>query len=490
MLDLETFNCCGCASCANICPVNAIKMVEDKDGFYIPSVDKGKCTNCDLCRKICPQLNDVAKNTKNPKCYATMASDEVRQKSSSGGAFSVIAHEIFNRGGVVCGAAFDENWTVRHIIIENENDMKKLRGSKYVQSFVSEDLYQKLKTFLESNRWVMFTGTPCQVAGLKAYLGEVEYEKLLLVDLVCSRVPSKKVFDKFLNDNYDKSEIRDIKFRDKSEGWKCSVIHTTTTTTTTTLNDYFRLFHSSLLMCNSCNECKYTTHDRVGDITIGDFWGIWNSNPELNDNKGLSCVILNNKKGELFFYALKWKLKKHLSYKIATRGNKAFNSCFKHHPLRNTFAGRIDNENFNELVAECLSPKYKVGIINWWFVNNRGAILTNYALNEMVRELGYDAYTINYITPASLGDFDNNIASKFANKYLKRTRFIKNRNELSVLNNDIGTFIVGSDQVFNYRLAHANQDIFYMDWVSIKNKLLAYSASFGIESFKAPFETK
>lgn len=485
MLDLETFNCCGCASCANICPVNAIKMVEDKDGFYIPSVDKGKCTNCDLCRKICPQLNDVAKNTKNPKCYATMASDEVRQKSSSGGAFSVIAHEIFNRGGVVCGAAFDENWTVKHIIIENEDDMDKLRGSKYVQSFISETLYKKIKEYLKQDRWVLFVGTPCQVSGLKAFLGNENFDKLLKVDLVCSKVPPKKHFDKFLKDNYSDKVITDIKMRDKVNGWGCN--HTTTTTTgILKTNSWFKMFLNSLSMNESCVYCKYMTVDRVSDITIGDFWGIEKVRPDLNDKKGTSCVLINTKLGKQIFDKLDWSKRELMTVQNAVDGNRALFIPFIPHTNRVFFAEKINEniENFNTIVEDCLSIKKNVGILNWWWNSNRGAILTCYAIQEVVKELGFNPTVIKHIPFDYYSrEYKNSVSEHFAEKYLNLTEWCHSRIDMRKQNDKFETFMVGSDQIWNHDLNYFLQDFYYLNFAQIDKNLISCAASFGKNFF-------
>ena len=485
MLDLKTFNCCGCAACANICPKGAIKLVVDKDGFYVPQINKDLCIDCGLCEKKCPQINDIKKHTRTPDCYAVMADDETRYKSSSGGAFTVIANEIFNRGGVVCGAAFDENWTVKHIIIENEDDMDKLRGSKYVQSFISEDLYKNLKAYLDAQRWVLFTGTPCQVAGFKSFLTK-DYEKLLTVDIICSKVPPKKLFDKFLKDNYGTKTIKNINFRDKNNGWNCSTTSITIDDEIKLSKSWFRMYLNSLSMNESCVHCKYMSADRVSDITIGDFWGIERICPELNDKKGTSCVLINTENAQLFFNNLNWQKKELLTVQNAIDGNRALCVPFIPNQNRFFFTNKINKniEDFNTIVEDCLSIKKSVGILNWWWNSNRGAILTCYAIQELVKELGYNPSVIKHI-PFDYynSEYIGSISEKFAQKYLNLTEWCHSRIDMRRLNEHFDTFMVGSDMVWNHKLNWFLQDFYYLNFAEIKKNIISCAASFGLQKF-------
>ena len=295
---IEKTHCTGCAACANICSHGAIDIKQDERGFHRPIINKEKCVNCGLCKKVCPILNYKETNKKNPNVYAIWANDEIREVSSSGGLFTLLAQYVIDNNGVVVGAAFNNNWEVEHIIIDNEKDLNKLRGSKYVQSRISEHLYKDIKTILKNDRYVLFSGCPCQVAGLKYYL-QKDYEKLILVDLICSGTPSPKAFKKYLTEISDNSNILKINFRDKRKyGWTCS--HSTITTEEQEITD-FKFMHSFLsksISNESCSECKFATLPRQSDITIGDFWGIEKYKKSWNDKKGTSMFIANNKKGE------------------------------------------------------------------------------------------------------------------------------------------------------------------------------------------------
>ena len=199
---LQKEKCSGCSACYPICPTNAITMEYDEEGFLYPIVNYEKCTNCGLCSKVCPELNFEFDNKKTPKCYAMQATDEIRMKSSSGGMFTILADYIFERDGFVCGVAFNknENWKVEHIIIDKKEDLDKLRGSKYVQSD-KKDIFKQIKELLNKDKYVLFSGCPCEVAGLKNYLRK-NYDKLILVDLLCGSVESPKIYEKYLKENF------------------------------------------------------------------------------------------------------------------------------------------------------------------------------------------------------------------------------------------------------------------------------------------------
>lgn len=248
-------------------------MQENDEGFLVPRIDESKCITCGLCLKVCPTLQEKRQNAAEPVCYAAQAPDSIRSVSSSGGVFTLIAEEIINRGGSVCGAAFREDWSVHHIIINNKEDLAKLRGSKYVQSD-TEDCYKRIKALLREKRWVLFSGTPCQVAGLYTYLGK-DYDTLLTVDIFCHGSPSPGVWKRYLRENYKLDDIVNVNFRDKTAiGWSCShVAITKRDGTKDVCNNYTKWFHHDVIMRLSCQDCKFNKLPRPGDISVGDWWG-------------------------------------------------------------------------------------------------------------------------------------------------------------------------------------------------------------------------
>ena len=204
-------DCCGCGACYSKCGVKAITMQENDEGFLHPVINEDSCVECGQCLKVCPVLNAKDENTATPDCYACAASDEIRAKSSSGGMFTLLAEYVLNKGGVICGAAYDEKWNVHHIIINNTADLDKLRGSKYIQSD-TEKCYSEIEKLLKNGKEVLFSGTPCQVAGLNTFLGR-KYDNLLTVDLLCHGAPSRGVWQKYLTESFKDRKIINVNFR-------------------------------------------------------------------------------------------------------------------------------------------------------------------------------------------------------------------------------------------------------------------------------------
>ena len=296
-------DCTACAACVSVCPKQCISMREDREGFLQPKIDTTLCIECHRCEKVCPILNPIAiPNDFETKAYAAInKDDEVRAQSSSGGVFFPLAQWVINQGGVVFGARWNEKWEVVHDYAEDIEGVKAFMRSKYVQSVVGDTLKQA-KSFLEAGRWVLYSGTPCQIGGLKSYLGK-EYEKLVTVDLICHGVPSPGVWRSYLKDYFGKEKIVDINFRDKRDGWLGFQCVTTTTTTTTYCekqmeNPYFRGFLTNVYLRNSCYNCHFRQYHRTSDITLADYWGIEKICPDMHDNKGTSVVLAHTEKGE------------------------------------------------------------------------------------------------------------------------------------------------------------------------------------------------
>lgn len=318
-------DCCGCNACAQICPKQCITMQEDDEGFLYPRVDTENCIDCHLCEKICPVSNHGTER-KPLKVYAAINKDEeIRQQSSSGGIFTALAEQIIKQGGVVFGARFDEQWQVKHDYAETMEGLAAFRGSKYVQSRIG-NTYQEAEQFLKVGRKVLFSGTPCQIAGLRNYLRK-EYDNLLTVDFICHGVPSPMVWRRYLKEEVarqcDRKNsvlshpiheedvlVEGISFRDKTMGWKKFSFALTLSTTNgsgekiqfcscspMTKNEYLRGFLSNVYLRPSCYSCAFKKQKSGSDITLADFWG--NSNV-FNDDKGVCAVIINNIKGYNF----------------------------------------------------------------------------------------------------------------------------------------------------------------------------------------------
>lgn len=304
----EKYKCSGCHACYSICPKNAIDMVVDEEGFWYPNVNEEKCVGCNLCEKVCPIIN--SKNyTSLKKAYGCYNLDEnVRLKSSSGGMFSVLASDVIDRGGVVFGAKFDTNFNVVHDYVETVDEIDVFRGSKYVQSNIGES-FKKAKGFLDSGRIVLFSGTPCQIAGLKAYLRK-DYDNLITVDLICHGVPSPMIWQRYVNELGQGKKLTYMTFRDKSKGWNNGVLKyrfddRSEITEEYAESLYIKGFIKNCYLRPSCYDCNFKTLDRCSDLTLGDFWGVEDSLPDIDKESGVSLVIVHSLKGENLFDIIK-----------------------------------------------------------------------------------------------------------------------------------------------------------------------------------------
>lgn len=303
--------CTGCAACSASCPRKAIKMAESTEGFLYPEINEEKCVDCQLCVKVCPIGKGCnSKDDDEVKFYAAKnKNDEIRMDSASGGIFSILAQIVMEDNGVVYGAGFDKDLNVRHIRIDNVVDLGKLRGSKYVQSDI-QNIYSLLKEDVKSGRKVLFSGTPCQIAGIRRFIGNAD--NLLLCDIVCHGVPSPSVYRNFINwfEKKENNSISRIVFRDKEVGWqkqKWKVIFENgkEEKDSKRLNVYKTIFYDHIALRRSCHHCEYTNVNRVGDITIGDFWGVEKTMPDFVDEKGISLIIVNTEKGKDIFESVR-----------------------------------------------------------------------------------------------------------------------------------------------------------------------------------------
>lgn len=296
-------NCCGCTACASKCPKHAITMREDDEGFLYPFVDERICIDCEICLNVCPIIGGNH-HKETARFYAVKhLSEDVRKCSSSGGVFSAIAETFIAGGGVIYGAAYDEQFIVKHIRVDSM-DWIRLRTAKYVQSDL-RGVFNQIKDDLAAQREVLFTGTPCQVDGLKHFLSGSNTDKLVTIDLVCHAAPSPKVWRDYLSLVGGKmGSIKSVNFRNKENcGWHNSTVRIIGKNDEIMIDDthsvgfYSQLFFSSLSIRPSCLSCQYANLKRCGDLTIGDYWGVEKYYPELDDDKGVSLVLVNSQKG-------------------------------------------------------------------------------------------------------------------------------------------------------------------------------------------------
>ena len=322
--------CCGCGACAEVCPVHAIAMHVDAEGFRYPLVDATTCISCGLCVKQYPFLTPQPKREDATEALLMYdAHAYYRQEASSGGAFSLLARRIIAEGGVVVGAAFDERWGVQHIAIEDADELWRLKGSKYVESALG-DVYSRVKGWLKAGRRVMFTGTPCQVAGLKRALGK-DYPQLLSVDIACHGVPSSMVWDRALTEwcaeeQLTREDIKRINFRSKVGGWKYyhfAINHTRGDYATRTF-PYTLGFAHDLYLRPSCHACRVKEVNSYADITLADAWGVEQVTHDTRflDDKGVSLLLVRTPRGAEAVAAIDDAVSEKVSAAIMLQHNK------------------------------------------------------------------------------------------------------------------------------------------------------------------------
>lgn len=315
----EKSECCGCGTCSAICPKNAIKMVEDEYGFLYPSIDSNKCISCHTCQKKCPLKSKSEEKSKIKKVFVGATTDDkMIRKSASGGIFTTIAKKFILNEGIVVGCTMfkdKDRFKVKHIIIDNLEDLNLIQGSKYIQSNIM-DIFRCVKENLKLNKKILFSGTACQIAALYSYLGTTNNENLYCIDIICHGVPSEKMFNEYIKytENRKKISISEYNFRDKSITWKhCGKIKyknklgkTLNELFIPQMSSFYKLFLDRYIFRDSCYKCHFANSNRVSDITLGDFWGIEEEFPEvllenggkLDKKKGISFICVNSQKGK------------------------------------------------------------------------------------------------------------------------------------------------------------------------------------------------
>lgn len=356
------FNCTGCHACVSVCPNNCIAMVVNEEGFSFPEINTSKCIQCNLCDRICPVTNEQVKST-HTQAYGIKNKNETeRRDSSSGGVFSLLAEQILVHGGVVFGAAYNDDFAVQHIAVRDKKDLSRLRNAKYTQSMIGNS-FKEIETLLKSGRKVLFSGTPCQCSGLKQFLRK-EYDNLLLVDLICHGVPSPKVWQMYINyrslkENNGKRPVR-INMRSKKTGWSHYGYSTEFDYGDGKISQignghdlFMKAFVGNICLRSSCSDCKMKGVERCTDFTLGDYWGIWNQHPDFDDNKGTSVVFVHTQKGREMLEQLSDKIDcLKVDVEDAYKENGSLVNSSLAHSGRDEFLEQITADNFEELVKK------------------------------------------------------------------------------------------------------------------------------------------
>lgn len=494
--------CTGCSACMNVCPVDAISMQENDDGFIMPHIDESKCIQCKKCILTCPAVNTSVENSLHPEIYSAMAQNEVRSLSSSGGMFTVLADRILDLGGYVCGAALDnDTMEIAHRIVDNKEALAPLRKAKYAQSNIGM-LYRDIKKLLKDEKTVLFTGTPCQIAGLKAFLNK-DYSNLYAVDILCHGVPSQKLLRDYLEEIARLPEVctddeppkpTNIIFRDKERhGWRSSTFirvefdNGAVYESSLKENDPFeKAFHDKLALRKACADCMFCAFPRQGDLSIGDFWGIQQLEPGMTDKLGTSIVFINNAQGRQLYDSVKKTLAKRKLMKIQTGEIKKnrVRAVYPHSPNRDRFMSLRQHHSLKDSVTMVDKRHYDVGLaVNFYAVNFGGA-MTHYALYHTLEDLGYSTLMIE--RPKAARNIDKvteaygkiHLAPLFPPYAVAKT-YLSRDDMRTALNDKCDMFMVGSDKLFNFNLYTALDKYTSLDWVNDTKKKIAYSASFG-----------
>lgn len=323
--------CCACGACLNACPKQAISMQEDEFGFRYPVINEAECIRCGKCKRVCAYQNSKVENSPLSTYAAVARNSEMAVKSASGGIFASMAKCVIDQGGVAFGAELQGDFSVQHTAIVSEAEIIRLQGSKYTQSS-TERTFAEVKDYLNQGRMVLYSGTPCQIDGLKSFLGN-NYDNLITVDIICHGVPNNKMFQDYISllEQQNGGHAKNFTFRDKSIGWGINgsmEINGKKIKMWQSASSYLFYFMQGWIYRENCYKCKYACNNRPGDLTIGDYWGIEKQHPEYlgksswDESKGISVIIANTEAGKKFIEKVdKYIELKTSDFKKAAAGN-------------------------------------------------------------------------------------------------------------------------------------------------------------------------
>ncbi len=472
-------------------------MSHDQRGFLIPNIDMEKCIDCGMCQIVCPIFIHIERrinnNQKRPQIFAFTGEKGIVSKSSSGGAFSYIADWMLNgKEGYVVGAAYNNDFSVQHIIINRKEDLDKLRISKYVQSD-QRDCYTQVKKLLNNGQSVLYTGTPCQIAGLKSFLKTKDYPNLYLVDLLCHGVPPYKLLREYLEEQYGLTNISEICMR-KKDGWSsCLDIRMkdgTICVNNGTSSIYMKAFLKDIILRESCYTCHFASLPRYGDLTIGDCWSARKYKYSEPYKSKSSIVLVNNTKG---YYIWNESLKNNPNFNLMDMSDtdiKLLNTNIqrpnsKYTNFVNIFWKKYETMNFTESYLKTVLGERPVGLILYGS-NNYGSCATNLALYLAIEKMGFVPVILDSLVPL------RGISNDFLTKNCRTSHSLVKKNDVELVNKIFPSFVVGSDYSFNITATFTRNhlEFFLMAFVSNTNRKIAYAPSLGLPNFEQDNNTK
>lgn len=479
--------CTACGACVNICPKDALRLTAKDGEPYRVELDEAACVHCGRCSKVCPQMNPQPKsNRPKPDCYAVCASDEIRRASSSGGVFTLLAEEVLAGGGKVFGCAYGEDLMPRQVCIASREELNRLQKSKYTQSDTGRS-FREAKTCLERGETVLFTGLPCQITGLKAYLGKA-YDNLYTMDIVCSGTAPAGIYRQYLaglEAQYGK-KIAGLDFRDKRNGWGCGHLvlkFADGTEANENPNPYMQALIQGYFRQGACLNCTSATFPRPADITAGDFWNLEKYDPKLCNPLGTSLVTLNSDKGTALFEAA---CRRNPPVQCApvpfdfTRRSNWFTDRRTPHEKAGRFKELLIRHDVRTAYEMTRSDHYDVCVVGNWSGYNYGAHLTQYALYRTLTDEGYSVLMLEKPNKAPYRPqetprlFRENPYPVYALAPLYEGLW-----DMLELNRRVESFVVGSDQLWNYNLFGHSMEFYALEFVKRHKNKVSYATSFG-----------
>lgn len=475
--------CVGCGNCTSVCSVGAIKLDWDKEGF-LKAVVNETCIECGACKTVCPAVNDIEEEkNSDSEFYIVQALNEIRMQSTSGGTFAAIAKEFIKNGGYVCGAVWKGVTNVGHLLINDIKDVSRLQGSKYIQSNLG-DIKERIKELLIKGEKVLFSGTSCQVASLKLFLGDIEANNLFTVDFWCHGVSSKKVLEKYLRDIYPKREVVRVGFRNKVfYGWSSSIHVDFADNTSVDLKMdedlWWQCYLNNVMLGTQCaDQCKYT--ESKADLTLADFWGIteYIDQHNIDDGRGTSVACTNTEKGG---FLLNTAMDNYLTcikttFDVASKNNVKINPVKVDNGKRKRFFNLLENNRLDDAFSLSMKEQFDVGIVGLWFTGNYGGALTGWALDRIISSLGYSTIFIDFEKSKFLASQSGKVESFIRNNCVI-SRAYKNSFDIQEVNDLCDTFVVGSDQCWRMWVKGYYDYLLYLDFANSDKRLLSYSTS-------------
>ena len=512
--------CTGCSACANRCPQNAIQMSWTSDGFLRPSVQPEACIRCGLCMKVCPVLQKK-ENCSIPStcCYTGWITNEQKRKeSSSGGVFTALAERVLEKGGCVFGVALQPDLTAAHICVEDIPSLAKLRGSKYIPSNIA-GTFRQAEQMLKKGRYVLFSGTPCEIAGLRTFLRK-DYVNLLTCDIACHGAPSHLLFEKYLKfmERMEGSKVSHVSFRNKDSGWlnyslKSSFEQGEDAFTSAAWSDPFMQgFLSNAALKPACYGCQWHAPHQA-DLTLADAWGIHTVRPEWDHQNGISLILAHTEKGRNALQEARESSILFLHEENEENAEKliAANEGLVHQPTpiprrRERFLKSLEGYHplpavLDEHLTSCSPRKLRkdVGIIGLWMTCNYGAILTDFALYRLLQDMGYDPILLDHsLASGSIAQFmdpETPFRRFLREEGIETTRPLNTGSDVEELNDSIDTFMVGSDQMWHIALWEKPElkpliAYYLLDFVRPDKRKIAFASSFGTDKVSATPETR